>query len=313
MGVPLVGLVLFPLVVHCLAADADRGSFSILHSLILRGAGESEISNKTSVPIRVIGAGLGRTGTTSLQAGLRQLGYTPYHMKEGVMDMGHESQWARLADAFVDCDVENQRLAKSAVIDLIASEGFDATTDFPACLIFEELMDRYPEAKVILSTRSSGKTWARSVLDTIGRFHLVVSQRPFSFFTRSSVLLKVARGVWLMTPGVELDPATQALDEASLIKAYDDWDKHVRSVVPASRLLVHAASDGFAPICEFLSVSECPLEYPRLNEAAVMKVGLVVLEVVTWIWLPGAVGMAFLIGYCIRCCFCAGKVAGKDD
>jgi len=272
-------------------------------------------SERPRTPMRMIGAGLGRTGTSSLVGALKQLGYTPYHMKEGVVDKQHHQQWARLIDAWVG-DAKEKAAAMEAVIDLMAVEGFDATTDYPACLIFEELMVRYPEAKVVLSVRSSGETWAKSVLQTIGGFHGLLGQRPFSFTANMRAFAKVGEGVFPLT-GVELHPVTRIPEAASLAKAHDDWIEHVRKVVPPERLLVHQFSDGFGPLCEILKIpaSACPAEYPRLNDTAVMKAAMMTLQIVSWIWVPVLLSILGLGVQCLRCCLCSStsKVHSKDQ
>ena len=50
----------------------------------------------------------------------------------------------------------------------MVQDGFSATTDYPACLIYERLMARFPDALVLLGVRTSGKAWADSVMSTIG-------------------------------------------------------------------------------------------------------------------------------------------------
>jgi hypothetical protein len=46
----------------------------------------------------------------------------------------------------------------------------------------------------------------------------------------------------------------------------------VRSALPADRLLVFRAGDGWAPLCEFLGV-EAPVDepYPHLNDTATLQ------------------------------------------
>ncbi len=47
-----------------------------------------------SMPLEVIGAGWGRTGTLSLAAALESLGYPCYHMVE-VLPCGHSATWLK--------------------------------------------------------------------------------------------------------------------------------------------------------------------------------------------------------------------------
>lgn len=43
--------------------------------------------------IQVIVAGLGRTGTMSMQVALHMLGYQPYHMGAILLEPGHAALW----------------------------------------------------------------------------------------------------------------------------------------------------------------------------------------------------------------------------
>jgi hypothetical protein len=104
--------------------------------------------------VKVIGAGWGRTGTMSLQKALQVLGYETYHMKEIVEENvedtdRHISSWRKLLNEIPLEDGETRQ-------DLLryVFKNYDATTDFPACTVFDEIFELNPDAKVILTTRS---------------------------------------------------------------------------------------------------------------------------------------------------------------
>ena len=104
------------------------------------------------MPIKVIGAGLGRTGTLSLKMALEELGFVKcYHMIELLGNMDQVRTW--------------DRAARGEPIDWDALfEGYQATVDWPGCTFYAELMRRYPEAKVVLSVRDPGRWY-----DSAGR------------------------------------------------------------------------------------------------------------------------------------------------
>lgn len=105
--------------------------------------------------LRVVGAGLGRTGTTSLKVALEQLlGGPCYHMMEVFPREDHVARW--------------QAAGRGQAVDWDALfEGFVATTDWPACSFWQEILERNPDAPVLLSTRSSPEAWWKSARDTI--------------------------------------------------------------------------------------------------------------------------------------------------
>ena len=89
--------------------------------------------------IKIIGAGLPRTGTNTLKQSLEQLGYKHvYHMKELLVNPDKLHLWKTL-DETGDTDWD------------ALYEGYDGTVDFPGYPWYKEHMKRYPDAKVILN------------------------------------------------------------------------------------------------------------------------------------------------------------------
>lgn len=206
--------------------------------------------------IQVIGAGLGRTGTMSLKLMLSRLGWQPYHMDENT----HVSLWAGLARAYADGEEKGIRDSTDRIVDAIIQDGFNATTDFPACLIFEYLMERFPDAKVVLTVRSSGTLWAQSVQRTIGRMGKILKKRPLSLFHRQ-LRNYIDMNNWIWTSkalNLHIDSETGAMATDRLASAYEEWKHHVINTVPSDKLLVRHVSDGWQPLCDFLEVDECP-------------------------------------------------------
>ena len=105
--------------------------------------------------LKVVGAGLGRTGTHSLQLALSQLlGGPCYHMLEVIGNLEERvPQWMDAMDGNADWD---------KIMD-----GYVASVDWPASAYWRELSEKYPDALVLLSTRSSTDAWLKSFHDTI--------------------------------------------------------------------------------------------------------------------------------------------------
>ena len=209
-------------------------------------------------PLAVIGAGCGRTGTLSLKAALEQLGFPCYHMRE-VVERGAAAQWH-----------EALQHPEAADWDGIFA-GFTATVDFPAATVYKELMARYPDAKVILSVRAPD-TWAASVMETIwnpyARERSLVMAPWFPNFQRLGRAFR-ARFFRDADGGI----ASGAIDDPQRLAAlFREWVDEVKSSVPADRLLVFEARDGWAPLCRFLGVPVPPdTPYPRVNDTAAFK------------------------------------------
>src|SRR5262245_36416122 len=105
------------------------------------------------MPLKVIGAGFGRTATLSLKGALEQIGYGPcYHMVEVMLEPENVGHWIRAANGNPDWET--------------IFKGFVSTVDFPGCTYWRELSQLYPEAKVLLSVRDP-QTWFESTQATI--------------------------------------------------------------------------------------------------------------------------------------------------
>jgi Sulfotransferase domain len=105
--------------------------------------------------LRVVGAGLGRTGTNSLKVALEWLlGGRCYHMFELIERPGDTERWERA-------------VAGDAVEWGWLRQAFVATVDFAAAMFRRELLADSPDAVMLLSTRESAQVWWDSFQRTI--------------------------------------------------------------------------------------------------------------------------------------------------
>jgi Sulfotransferase domain len=191
------------------------------------------------MPLDVIGAGLGRTGTTSLKFALEQLGFGRcHHMSELIRHPEQAPLWERAA-AGESVDWEE------------VLEGYRATTDWPACHFYKTLAERYPRARVILTLRDPQR-WFESTQATIFNADFLAStgERPHGGFVRD-VLLSVFDG--------------RMHDREHLIEVYERHNAEVRRTIAPERLLVYEVSQGWEPLCRFLGVPVPADRFPRVN------------------------------------------------
>src|SRR4051794_3949655 len=108
------------------------------------------------MPLKVIGAGLGRTGTLSLKLALEELGFDKcYHMVEVIAHPEHVGAW--------------EAASRGEPVDWEALfQGYQATVDWPGCNFYAEFLRLYPEAKVVLTVRDPER-WYESARQTIYR------------------------------------------------------------------------------------------------------------------------------------------------
>jgi hypothetical protein len=210
--------------------------------------------------LKVIGAGFGRTGTLSLKAALEELGFGPcYHMTELFDKPDHIRFWDEAADEVA----RGETVGWEEVFS-----GYEATVDWPACIFYEELMEAYPDAKVLLSVRDPER-WYDSAESTIARM-------PNSGAFSPQALLIKATG--LLVPSMRRAPsmAEKIISEGTLDGRFDDREhavevferhnKEVKRRVPAEKLLVFEVREGWGPLCEFLGVEVPDKPFPHLND-----------------------------------------------
>lgn len=193
--------------------------------------------------LRVIGAGLPRTGTLSLKLALEQLGFGPcHHMVEMFANQQQLDAW---------CDVYD---GKEPEWDDVLGD-YRSCVDVPGMHFYRELAARYPEAKVILSTRSP-ESWVKSAWGTL------VTEKSSNDFGHGPFTPFLNRMVarWQVN-----QPELFRGDFEGSIAAFQRHEAQVRAAIPAERLLVHSARDGWGPLCEFLGVPVPADPYPRTN------------------------------------------------
>ena len=205
--------------------------------------------------MKLIGAGLPRTATLSQKIALEMLGFGPcYHMVDVLSDLDRVRQWS---DA----------LAGNANWDEIFN-GFQSTVDWPGSFHYRQLIEAYPDAKVLLSVRS-GESWVRSMNETICGLHYGDTMMRDVSSARARVDSDWHGFVDLMKAMLRAS-GLLAFDNGSVTALADAMKRHNEGVKLASeRVLVWSAADGWEPLCEFLAVPMPDVPFPRTNDGAV--------------------------------------------
>lgn len=206
--------------------------------------------------MKLIGAGLPRTGTLSQKVALEMLGLGPcYHMVNVLGNLDEAEHWRRALEGQAPWE---------EVFD-----GFQATVDWPGSFFWKELLDYYPDAKVLLSIRDAAG-WERSMRATIfGIFYGDMLMHDLST-ARGRVdskwhsYIEMMEGMWQQS-GLIADGASTSSE--SMQSAMESFNQEVRATVPADRLLVWSAGDGWEPLCEFLELPVPDTPFPHLNDS----------------------------------------------
>ncbi len=217
-----------------------------------------QLSGEENAGLAVIGAGFGRTGTMSLKAALEELGFGPcYHMTEVFENPEHVELWEAAA--------RGEPVNWEEVFG-----GYRAAVDWPAAAFYEELMARYPEARVVLTVRDADR-WYESARSTIYGIRGLAASPAFTVASWFVPRLRNLRRAALMAGELIWDGVFDGRfeDRRHAIGVYERWNEEVRRRVPAHRLLVYEVKEGWGPLCGFLEV-DVPegKPFPHLNDGA---------------------------------------------
>lgn len=245
-------------------------------TLVLRfdDMGQEASHPRDGVSIQVIGAGLPRTGTTSLALALQILFDGPVYDGGTQLWHGKPSDCTALISVLQKTPIRSAS-DKQYILNTLKQifHGYVATTDTPSAQFVPELLELWPDAKVICTVRDSD-AWSRSI-DQIVRasstrswfLRLVLFPLPgLRHFTTYVYALQHGRwGELYVRPGDDITEYTRAW--------YDRHTEWLKSVVPREKLLFYDVRAGWQPLCEALG-KEIPrdeggkiLEFPKLNDA----------------------------------------------
>lgn len=189
--------------------------------------------------LRVVGAGLGRTGTSSLKLALEQLLGAPcYHMRELHRNPAHIPLWHGAA------------LGRPPDWRAMLS-GYAATVDWPAASFWPELSAAFPDTLVLLSLRD-GRDWWNSAHATILSDTNLRRPRHDGW-----------REMWNAMMAARF--TTRLQDRDACIAAFDRHNQAVRRGIPPRRLLQWRAGDGWEPLCRALALPVPDRPFPHEN------------------------------------------------
>src|SRR5262245_24268422 len=192
----------------------------------------------------VIGAGLGRTGTLSLKRALEELGLGPcHHMEEVIANPRQIPLWHAAG--------RGEPVNWGEIL-----ADYRSSVDWPSAQFWSELVDRFPDAKVVLTVRDRER-WYESISKTI--LTMLSAPEPPPNPTLQAILA--------MTRDVIVSRAFGGrIDDAEHVKAsFDRHNAAVKAALSPDRLLVFDVAQGWDPLCAFLNVPVPPTPFPRMN------------------------------------------------
>jgi hypothetical protein len=211
--------------------------------------------------LKVIGTGFGRTGTMSAYTALNQLGFPCYHMFEVIENKDNKTHldfWLKVA---------NTQAGTKHDWDAVFSK-YTAAVDNPACCVWRELMQAYPEAKVLLTLHPRGpEAWYESTIDTIYFTENRWQAKLLSYFAPFVRKMRDMshKLIWGRNHKGTMN------DRALAIAHYQQHIEDVKAAVPPEKLLIFKADQGWKPLCDFLGVPIPAHPFPNVNDRAQIK------------------------------------------
>ncbi|KAL1600853.1 hypothetical protein SLS60_007241 [Paraconiothyrium brasiliense] len=209
-----------------------------------------------TVPMKVLILGVGRTGTASLQTAMKQLGYVDtYHM--------YNCSISNPPDALLWMDALRAKYDgigapfKRSDWDKLLG-NCQAVCDWPAVAFAKELIEAYPEAKVVLNTRDVD-SWHASTLKTVWWRATDPELKMLSHVSWAAGMYQPMLKKFFDTffegdfPGRGKDVFRRHYEE-------------VRAMVPKDKLLEYRVKEGWEPLCQFLDQPIPRIPFPNTND-----------------------------------------------
>lgn len=194
--------------------------------------------------LEIVGSGLGRTGTKSLQSALDRLGFGPcHHMFEVLSNPETMPLWIAAGTGRPDWNA--------------IFEGYNSAVDYPTAAYWKELADFYPASKVIHTVRDP-EDWFESTQATIFR----TGGHADTAMATDSVQGEFFRSF------VKPPLRDHLHDRDFLIDYFLRHTEAVKAAISPDQLLVYEVGDGWEPLCEFLGVPVPSDPFPSQNNRA---------------------------------------------
>ncbi|KAJ5536255.1 hypothetical protein N7513_009441 [Penicillium frequentans] len=219
-------------------------------------------SSKTSertVPMEILNLSMPRTGSLSIKHALSILDIDCYHGTN--LGGNNPDRWFFLEAA--RAKVKGQKVERTAEYWDQVLGKFGGVSDFPCIAFTDELIEAYPDAKVILVERDVN-SWTGSFIEILEdwrsdwKFQLLTRLDPWIFGPLYELLM--------LSLQIQFKGTSNEHLEKTAAQGYKDQYAHVKKVVPPNQLLVYTLGSGWEPLCELLGKPVPNVPFPRLND-----------------------------------------------
>ncbi|KAF2161695.1 hypothetical protein M409DRAFT_58781 [Zasmidium cellare ATCC 36951] len=217
----------------------------------------SSSSSQPHRSLQVLVLAAPRSGSTSLGTALQTLGYkTCVGVAHSYFVENHFPYWTEgIGIGYLGWEGAAYRVGEFERF----LGGYEAVTGWGAALLAEELVEAYPEAKVVCTVRDADG-WVESYRSTIMCTYL--SWRKWLW------LLPLCGGlerefVRFKDTAIHAWSYGKPFDREQQKKYYLDHNERIKKLVPQDRLLMFDPKDGWEPLCKFLNQDIPTTSYPH--------------------------------------------------
>lgn len=239
-----------------------------------------------STGLQVIAAGQWRCATSSLQTAFETILDPPLAPSmHGAYLMPRPHLIALLNIATHEQDKEKRQAILTNIY-----QGYNASSDWPGFAFLEDLLELYPDCRVILNKRRSAEDWRKSCKESLEFF----STRTYHWITYW--LPQCYQHHKLYTTYTKLAKKRYGVDDIFSTDCCERHNQWVRDVCAArgKEVLEWRPDDGWGPLCRFIGRPVPKVPFPRTNETEeIEKLKWVLLKqgMVAWAKVVSAVGV----------------------
>ncbi|KAK5634920.1 hypothetical protein RRF57_010632 [Xylaria bambusicola] len=155
--------------------------------------------------------------------------------------------------------------------DELWGSEYDVVTDLASCFTIE-LIKAYPDAKVVIVQRDFDGWWKSFTTSLKDRVFAPVRSFIIGFITSTFLGIRPNQSMKKVLLGFFNTKTGNEIDKACGRKAYDDFFRTIREIVPPENRLDYRVGDGWEPLCKFLEVPvPKDVPFPRSNDAAALR------------------------------------------
>ena len=203
--------------------------------------------------MKIICVGYSKSGTKSMAKALSELGFV-VHDYENHLNLNLDNYIALLKGE------EHENLLKEMY------ENVDAVVAFPAYIVWYKIFKKFPNSKVILTSRESYDVWYKSFEKT---FKLTNFSKPRSTKFIHSLMSKTWSKIYTLKElgwtRLNYELRTTAHLKESWIDSLKLHEASVKQLVPKDQFFCFKTGEGWERLCQFLNKEPPKTDFPKEN------------------------------------------------